>query len=457
MQPYTGYQDPYVEQLPAEPGSFIDNLFANEPLWAVVLIAVAVAVGILVFIGIVRSLMSIARPNEALVFSGKRYQAQDGSFRGYRIVKDGNRAFRIPILERVDKIDMRLIPIDIHVQNAYSKGNIPLQIHAVANVKIDSDEALLPNAIERFMERSQGEIQLVAQQTLEGAVREVLAQMTPEEVNEDRLKFAENLIHSAEDDMNKLGLQLDTLKVQHVADDTGYLDSLGRPKIAAAKRDAENAENEAQREITRAQAESGRIGDVAKANAEKEILQKQNELRRIEAELDGGATAVEREAAQAAKTARAEAERELQTIRAELENRRLQADVVIPADINRQARALLAKGEAAPTAENGAAVVEVLQAMSGAWNAMGTQAREIYVIQHLESIVSTVIQNLDDVKIDEVHILDQGDGMGLASYASTYPLMVAEVMKALAESTGVDVPAILNRGATNGASTQGGL
>jgi flotillin len=294
------------------------------------------------------------------------------------------------------------------------------------------------------------EIQLVAQQTLEGALREVLAQLTPEEVNEDRLKFAERLIDSAEDDMHKLGLALDTLKIQHVADDTGYLDSLGRPQIAAAKRDAENAENEAQRQTTRAQAEAQRIADVAKADAEKAMLKRQNELRKIQADLDGAAQSVEREAEQAAKRARAEAEQELQKIRAELENKRLQADVVIPADIYRQAKVLLAKGDAAPTAENGAAVVEVMRLMGDAWKEMGSKAREIYVIQHLEEIVGTVVQSLKGVNVDEVNVLDQGDGTGLSSYAATYPQMVAAVMRALGESTGVDVPGIL-RGETNGA------
>src|SRR5690606_28687318 len=122
-----------------------------------------------------------------------------------------------------------------------------------------------------------------AQQTLEGALREVLAQLTPEEVNEDRLKFADSLIHAAADDLDKLGLQLDTLKIQSVPDDTGYLDSLGRPAIAQALRDAENAENQAQQEITQAQAEANRRAEVARAEAQAQIIAKQNELRRVKA------------------------------------------------------------------------------------------------------------------------------------------------------------------------------
>ncbi|MFW5926017.1 MAG: flotillin family protein [Myxococcota bacterium] len=417
----------------------------DTTLWLVVASAVGIAVALLLLIGILKQLLYIARPNEALVFSGKRYRSAEGHTLGYRIVRGGRRGFRIPILERVDRIDMRLIPSDIVVQNAYSRGNIPLQIHAIANVKVHADERFIGNAIERFLGRSVDEVKLVAQQTLEGALREVLAQLTPEEVNEDRLKFAQILMEGADDDLNKLGLQLDTLKIQVVSDETGYLDSLGRPRIAQVLRDAENSENEAQQEITRAQAHSSQRAEVAKATGETAILQKRNELRRVMAELEGEAQSVEREAEAAAKTTRAQVEQELQTVRSELERLRLDADVVIPADVQRQAQELIAIGEAAPTAENGAAQVEVLRLMGQAWNAMGDRAKEIYVIQHLEEIIDTVVGSLQDVKVDEVHVLDRGDGSALSSYAATYPQMVAAVMRALHESTGVDVPAILTR------------
>lgn len=423
------------------------------------LYGVGVGGGLLFLVIIAKALVHVARPNEVLIFSGMRHKLSDGTVQGYRVVRTGQRAFRVPVLQQVARMDMTLQPIVIQVHNAYSKGNIPLQINAVANVKIDSNPRFLPNAIERFLGKPPAEIRLVAQQTLEGALREVLAQLTPEEVNEDRLAFAEKLIESAEDDMNKLGLGLDTFKIQHVADDTGYLDSLGRPRIAAVKRDAEKAEDQAKRAITRAQAEAGRIAEVAKADSEKATLQKQNELRRIEAELNGSAESVEREAAQAAKTARAQADRELQTIRAELVERAQQADVVIPANINRQAKELLAKGEAAPTEENGAAVVQVLESMSKAWESMGPQAREIYVIQHLEEIIGTVVGSLDNVSVGEVNVLDRGDGEALAGYAATYPRMVSAVLSALGESTGVDVPAILRgeqNGSSNGHAASGG-
>lgn len=432
-----GYGDPPYEA-PVDPTPF-------DPMVIWLLVGALIAVGLitLLFIQFMRNFLYIARPNEALVFSGKRSKTEENAELGYSIVKSGNRGIRIPFLQTVNRLDMTTQPTDILVQNAYSRGNIALEIHAIANVKIHSDERWLRNAVERFLNRSRNEIEIVAKQTLEGAVREVVAQLTPEEVNQDRLKFAEKLIHAAEDDLQKLGLQLDTLKIQHVSDGTGYLDSIGRPVIARALRDAENAENQAGQETQQAQAEANRRAEVSRATAQTAIQRKQNELRQVKAQLEGDAQAVEREAEAAAKTARAMAEKELQGYRAALEQRRLTAEVVIPAQIQQQAQSILAKGQAAPTIENGAAQVEVLRALSEAWSSMGSDAREIYVIQHLEQIVGAVVTNVEGIEVGEVNVLDQGDGSALASYAATYPKMVASVMRSLKDSTGVDVTGIL--------------
>ena len=141
-------------------------------LWMVVLGAMVTAGGVLALVVIARQLLCIARPSEALIFSGKSYTTEDGEELGYRVVRSGKRAFRFPVIEQVDRIDMTLIPVDVVVQNAYSRGNIPLQIHAIANVKIHGDDRLITNAIERFLGKPVGEIQLVAQQTLEVGQRQ---------------------------------------------------------------------------------------------------------------------------------------------------------------------------------------------------------------------------------------------------------------------------------------------
>jgi flotillin len=443
---------------------------ADITVGSVIAVAAALAVSLLIVLMLIRSFLHICQPNEVLIFTGRK-RIKNGVDLGPLVIMPHGRAdqpeefsgggrgrkWRIPIIERVDRMDMRNLSIDVSVENAYSAGNIPLRIHAIANVKIHSEPSKIRNAIERFLGRELREIYIVAQQTLEGAVREVVADMTPEQVNEDRLTFAEKLMNSAVKDFDKLGLELDTLKIQNVADSTNYLDSLGRPQIARVLRDAENAENQAMQEITQAQATAKLRSEGAKAQAETAILQKRNQLAKVRAELDGEAQAVEREAVAAANTARAQAEQELQRIRAQLEQRRLQADVIIPAEARRQAELIRAKGDAAPTTENGRALVEVLEATTAAWNAMGENAKEIYVIQHLEEIISTVIEHMDKLEIGEVNVLDRGDGSALAAYAAAYPQTVAAVLRALRETIGIDIPSVLaGSGGGGGGGGSGG-
>jgi len=189
---------------------------------------------------IIRNLLFVSTPNEALVFSGRARSVGDREL-GYRIVR-GGRSLRTPLLEKVSSIDLTMFTIDVVVQNAYSRGGIPLNVIGVANVKVAGDEPLIDNAIERFLGREQPEIMRIAKETLEGNLRGVLAQLTPEQVNEDKTRFAQTLIEEAERDMHRMGLALETLKIQNVSDDVGYLNSIGRIRGAEVRKNAAIAE-----------------------------------------------------------------------------------------------------------------------------------------------------------------------------------------------------------------------
>src|SRR5690606_31754515 len=105
-------------------------------------------------------------------------------------------------------LDLTNMNIDVSVRGAYSKGGIPLNVQAVANVKVAGDEPSIHNAIERLLPKNRDDIMKIAKETLEGNLRGVLATLTPEEVNEDKLKFAESLTEEAGEDLAKLGLAL---------------------------------------------------------------------------------------------------------------------------------------------------------------------------------------------------------------------------------------------------------
>ena len=401
-----------------------------------------------VLVAVAKSFLFICEPNEVLIFSGRQHTRADGNKVGYRVIF-GGRAFRWPILERAERMDVRNIPIDIQTSNAYSKGGIPLNVHAIANVKVSKDPRIIGNAIERFLGRDPSEIKRVAKETLEGHLRGVLATLTPEEVNEDRLKFAGALVEECHDDFDRLGLQLDTLKIQNVSDDANYLNSIGRRQIAIVHRNAEVAEATNLSSAEQAEAASRRQGEVANEEAAAEIVQAENRVAQEKAEFEAKARSEEERTQQAALQARAEAELELQKIRKELEELRLQADVVLPAQAKREAETLRARGKAAYTEAEGRASAQVLQLMTDAWQKAGDDAKDIFLIQNLETVLDTVVKRVNAIDIEEVTLLDGGDGTALPNYVASHPAMVTSVLGSLRDSTGVDVVGILGAAATN--------
>lgn len=124
---------------------------------------------------------------------------------------------------------------------------------------------------------------------------------------------------------------------------------------------------------------------------------------------------------------------------------RLQADVVLPAEADREARELLAKGAAAPIAAQGEAMAESVECLARAWADAGDDAREIFLLNQLEGLVGEAAHAIDRVTIRETHLIDQGDGRAVASLVSSFPETIASVLASIRRSTGVDIPSILTR------------
>ena len=183
---------------------------------------------VLVAIITIKNLIVIVPPNRAAVITGRNRMLTDGQAVGYRSIS-GGRTLRIPIIETVQHMNLETIPIEVSVNNAFSKGNIPLSVEAIANVKIASEpEWVFNNSVERLLGKTEEEVRELAQDTLTGNLRGVLATLTPEAVNEDRLGFAKALAEDAGEDLASLGFHLDVLKIQNVSDERGYLDAIGR-------------------------------------------------------------------------------------------------------------------------------------------------------------------------------------------------------------------------------------
>ncbi len=409
-----------------------------------VIIAAFVVVIAFVVLAAVKSLVVICPPNRVAVISGRDRVLPDGRTVGYRVIK-GGRTIRIPVLEKVDYMDLNTIPIDVSVHNAYSKGAIPLDVQGVANIKVSSREGLLENSVERFLGRKQDYIQQIAKENLEANLRGVLSTLTPEEVNEDRLKFAQTLIDEADDDIKTLGLELDVLKIQNVTDQVGYLEAVGRRRTAQVLKEARESEAVQNAEAAEAEAQARKRAELARVESDLAIVEEQNKLRVREAQLEALAVAQEEEAKVAGAKARVVAEQDLERERIELQERRLEADVVAPARAEKEALELEAKGRAAKIIEDGAAQVRVLEQLTAQFQAAGQDARDIFVLNMLPELVEQITDTVQGIDIDRLTVIDGGDGKGLPSLAGQMPAAVISITEQIEAATGVNILEALTR------------
>jgi flotillin len=387
---------------------------------------------------LIKRILYVCQPNEVLVFSGRSRTTGDSRVAGYRIIR-GGRGWRVPMFETVDRMDLTNMVIEVTVRNAYSRGGIPLSVQGVANIKVPGEEPLLNNCLERFLGRPRQEIMKIARETLEGNLRGVLATLTPEQVNEDKEKFAEQLLKEAELDLNRLGLVLDTLKIQNVSDDVGYLDAIGRRISAQILMSAKVAEAQSQSEADVKKWNTTKASELAKLTADMAILER--DQYKVLADLRSAREAMiaQQRAEVLALQAQAEAEVKMQEARIEQVRLQLAADILQPAEAERLAAEEAARGKAAAIVEKGRATAGVLSDLATTYRASGPAGRDIFLMQKLLPLLDAMSSTVGDLKIDRLTVLGQSGGAEGDSLASRL-VRTTEEIKA---STGVDVPQIL--------------
>jgi flotillin len=411
----------------------------------IIALVVVAAVFAMVLSLVLTRFLYICQPNEVLVFSGGQ-RASVGRKVGYRIIK-GGRALRIPLLETVDSMDLTNMPIEVAVQGAYSKGGIPVNVHGIANVKIAGEQPVLDNAIERFLGVDRARIMAIAKDTLEGNLRGVLATLTPEELNQDKIKFAQSLLSEAEDDLRRLGLELDTLKIQDVSDDVNYLDSIGRKQSAEVQKKALIAEARAKAESAVQSASNRRETELSKIEAQIATARADNARRLADAQTRAVALVAEAQGQVSSQLARAEGELEVQKARIEQVKRQLAADVLEPARASKAAAEANAKGAAAQIIEQGRATAAAMGEIATTWREVGPSARSVFLMQKVADLTRIVMSTVGQLKVDKLTILGglggatNGTGAGGGLPDLTGKLIAAsEQIKA---ATGIDIAAAL--------------
>lgn len=233
------------------------------------------ALAVIAVIALLASGYKKAPPDTAFIVSGLR-----------RRTVIGKAVIKIPFLERLDVVSLKLIPVDVKTSNAVPTADyINIRVDAAVNVKISAAPEKLALAAQNFLNQKTDYIRSVAQEVLEGNMREIVGKMKLEEMVSDRQKFAELVKENAEPDLAAMGLDIVSFNVQNFSDENGVIDDLGIDNISQIKKKAAIAKAEADKEIAVAKAEADRQANEARVDADREIAIKKNELDIQRAEL----------------------------------------------------------------------------------------------------------------------------------------------------------------------------
>ena len=235
------------------------------PVPAIIAVVVIAAIVVFLAVGYVK-----APPDMAFIVSGIKKKSK---------VVIGKATIRIPFFERLDKLNLRLIPIDVKTSNAVPTADyININVDATVNVKISNEPEKLRLAAENFLNKNTEYIASVAREVLEGNVREIVGKMKLEEMVSDRQKFANLVKENAEPDLAAMGLDIISFNVQNFVDGNEVIENLGIDNIVKIKKAAAIARAESERDIKVAQAAADKESNDAAVAAQTEIAKKQNEL-----------------------------------------------------------------------------------------------------------------------------------------------------------------------------------
>lgn len=331
-----------------------------------------IVLGVVVLLGSIWALLSknyirIA-PNTAAIIFGRKNKAagvnEDGShvIKGYRLITGGG-VFKMPFFEEAQFMDLSNRRINIKVTDAPNKDGVMTTIEGVANTKIASEIGLLEMAVERFLGKSDSEINETIHETLAGHLRAVVGKMSIEELIGDKAVLNAAIMDEANDDFNKMGIRIDFLNIQDIEDNDNYIKNLGKKRAAQVKRDAEIGTAEAERDSTIRTAEAEREG-VEKANENQVKIYQSNQERDVQKAAAKAAVDTQNEiAAQAGPLSQAKAYKAVVTeqantaaaaelanvkveeARAEKEKKRYVAETIVPAQAEKEAQIIKADAE----------------------------------------------------------------------------------------------------------------
>lgn len=233
-----------------------------------------------------------AGPDEALIVFGRRkllgrkVRSDEGEIEGFRIIRGGG-TFVWPAWEQYEVLSLRMMTLEIDLPHVYTVQGIPINVKAVAQVKVQGDIQHIRRAAEGFLGMPVDDIQATIKETVAGHLRGIVGTLTVEELYREQRSFQDKVRDEAHSDLEGMGFEFRSFVFQAIQDDEGYLDALGQPKIQEALKNARiataNADRDAaiEEEQARQKKEQKRIGvDTEIADADKALSMKKASIRK---------------------------------------------------------------------------------------------------------------------------------------------------------------------------------
>ncbi|MDP3488271.1 MAG: SPFH domain-containing protein [Bacillota bacterium] len=414
-----------------------------------------------------------------------------------RVISGGG-GFVVPLLEKTDRISLENMKIEVRTAGALTEQGVDIKADGVAVIKVKSDRESVLAAMEQFNtgheQRTIDVIKDTAKDVLEGKLREIISKMTVEEIYKDREKFASQVQEVAALDLSQMGLEIKTFTIRDINDDNGYLEALGKKRIAEVKRDAAIAEAEATKETLVRTAVATREGEQARILAETEIAES-NRNKELKVQAYKGAQETEKAKADLAYLVQqSKVEQEVESERMQVQivkkqkeielagqealrrEKELDATVRKSAEADRyrqqqesealyyrelqraqaEGRAIEIKGEAEAKAIRaiGEAEAEAMRLKAEAFKQYNEAAVTQMIIERLPELARAISEPLS--KTEKIVIVDSGSGNGrgaakVTDYVSQILATLPETVKSL---TGVDLLDMLPRKAAEKDSSE---
>ena len=466
---------------------------------------VLVGIILLMLLVVFVSKYQTAKPDEALIISGSylgtKNVHKDDSGNKLKIVRGGG-AFVLPVFQRSNRLSLLSSKLDVSTPEVYTEQGVPVMADGTSIIKIGSSVEEIATAAEQFLGKTREELENEAREVLEGHLRSILGSMTVEEIYQNRDKFSQSVQEVASVDLAKMGLIIVSFTIKDVRDKNGYLDSLGKPRIAQVKRDAEIAEAEALKEtrIKKAQAEKesqeaelGRQTEIAEATKEKELklaaYKEEQDIAKAKADQAynlESAVAQQKVVAQEMEVKVIERQKQIELEEKEITRREKQYDSEVKkkADADRYAKeqeALAMKAKEVAEAEAEKFRVEAMAEANAAQVRMDGQAKADAILAQGQAqaeakekiaeafkqygdaaVLSMVLDMLPDLvkeasqplgNIEKITVVDTGQGgkdsgaNKITNYATN---LLASSQETLKETTGLDVKDLLESFASKG-------